>query len=734
MHADATAAVGAHVGEAAARLERRRSPAAARDLLIAHLCRRFAAALGVDPPAELERDPPDLTADERAALARLDGHDWRAASPVLLGTVLERALSPSRRRALGAHYTPEAHIRRLVERTIVAPLRAERAACSPAEFRRRLAAVRVLDPACGSGNFLVVALIALMRLEDELGPAADVDDHVHPGQLHGLELDPCAARIAGLTVWIAWLQRQVATGRRPRAAPPPAIRVADALLAHAAVAPARHADGRGARDARAARHPRAEQRQQGVRVPAWPEADFIVGNPPFVGNKRMCDALGAGYVAALRAAYPAVPASADLVMLWWQRCAELLQRGTSLRRFGLVTTSSVHQPLNRPVIARALAAGVRLVYAIADHPWFDAGAAVRIAMTVAARDDAPAELGRVVDESDPLAPRVEDTPVAEIHADLSAGPDLQQARPLRANAGVCFQGITLVGAGFRLAAADLERLGVSPDAAVVRPYLIGRDLVRRPAARWVIDLHGLSLAEADARHPRLVEHLTRTVKPQREAQNDRQRRERWWQFGRSGSDLRAALAGLGWYIATARTARHRVFTRVPATTLPDTRVVAIAREDFSLLALLSSRVHLAWALRVGGRLGAGNDPTYNHRHCFEAFPLPRLDAAPAAALRRAGERLDEHRRARQAEHPALTLTATYNVLAKLRAGRALVAAEQRVRAWSQADALRELHAEIDALALAAYGWPDDLDDDGVIARLVALNRERAAAETSPPRA
>lgn len=666
----------------------------------------------LDVPLLRAAAPLPLAADELALLRALAGRDRSGVSPTVLGALLERSLDAARRRRLGAHYTPEAYVERLVDRTIAAPLRAEwervRVDADPRSgraFHRRLADVRVLDPACGGGNLLVAALRALLRLEDDvvaaLGEPVD-GPRVGPAQCLGLDIDPAAAEVAACALWLTFLRaRPAMRGVPDRFADLGNIRVGDALV---------------------------EPGVGGRAVAAWPAADFIVGNPPFVGNKRMRDVLDPGRAAALRAAYPEVPASADLAMVWWWRCAALLRAPAAtrpLRRFGLVVPSSVTQPLNRAVVEAALAGGVRLVYAIADHPWFDAGAAVRIAMTVAGRDDAAAALGVVVDER---AATVVDTPVAAIHADLSSGTDPRRARVLRANAGLCFQGITLVGAGFRLGPADLARLGVPPTSPALRPYLIGRDLVRRPQARWVVDLAGLTRAEAEARHPALYAHLARTVQPQRAAQSDRHRREHWWLFGRSGAELRAALARLPTYIATARTARHRVFTRVPATTLPDTKIVAIASDDPAVLAVLSSRVHLAWALRVGGRLGVGNDPTYNHRDCFDRFPFPAPTPTLTAALRRAGERLDDHRKARQAADPTLTLTGMYNVLEKLRAGAALDDRDRDVRARALVDALAAIHDEVDRLTLAAYGWPADLGGPAVLARLVDLNGERAAEE------
>ncbi len=758
------------------------------DLETGHIIRQFNGYLFRDPK------PLPLDASELNELYIAATKDWRKVSPAIFGTLLERALSEKKRQRLGAFYTPEAYIRRLVEKTIMAPLRDEwttvralmerevrvvgakkgraKALDLAHAFRKRLTDVRVLDPACGSGNFLYVALKEMKRLEGEVVRALTAlgnkqewfdmpGETVHPAQFFGIEIEPWAAKIAELVLWIGYLQWQVSANRLHRMRDPLLqdlhhIKNGDALITSTGDEPVLDEHGkpilraRGVTDKKGERVMAADKRLLDVKRAAWPAVDFIVGNPPFIGNKRMQDVLDMGYVRAIKSAYPPVLGAADLVMFWWWRCGDLLHKATAnetspkpknkkpaeevrkLRAFGLVTTNSITQKLNRATVADALTEkGVKLVYAIPDHPWFDEGAAVRIAMTVGAQEAPEPVLGIVIDESRTKAAeldlvKVNDAVVKIINADLSTGVDLQAARPLRANERLCFQGITLVGEGFRLTRDDLRRLGVSPQTIVLKPYLIGRDLVQRVEERWVIDFGGLSKDEAARQYPTLYEHVLRKVKPQRDEQNDRQRKEKWWLFGRSGGDLRAALGGLPRYVATSRTAKHRLFTLVDGSALPDTKVVAIALTDAAWLAVLSSRVHLAWADRTKAMLE--DRPTYNHTESFDPFPFPSLTSQQAASLRRAGERLDAHRKARQAEHPTLTLTDTYNVIAKLRAGEGLGAEEQRIRDMALADTLINIHDEIDQLTLAAYGWPDGISDDEIIARLVALNAERAAEE------
>jgi hypothetical protein len=192
--------------------------------------------------------------------------------------------------------------------------------------------------------------------------------------------------------------------------------------------------------------------------------------------------------------------------------------------------------------------------------------------------------------------------------------------------------------------------------------------------------------------------------------------------------LRDTLHGLPRYIATVETAKHRVFQFLDASIRPDNMLVAIGLSDGEWLAVLSSRVHVAWALAAGGRLGFGNDPRYQKSHCFDKFPFPELTEPRRARLADLGERLDAHRKARFAEHPDLTLTGLYNVLEKVRAGETLTDADRKVYDDGLAGTLKQLHDEIDAAVLDAYGWPQDLSDEEIVAKVLALNLERAAEE------
>jgi hypothetical protein len=348
-----------------------------------------------------------LTKPQYEALRAAGRSDWRDVEPAIFGTLLERALDPAVRHALGAHYTPRAYVERLVGPAVIGPLREEWAATQAAvaqleaslagaalrrqalellpAFHHRLASVRVLDPACGSGNFLYVTLEGMKRLEAEVllalkgyGEAALEMETVKvtPAQLLGLEVNPRAAAIADLVLWIGHLQWELRTHGNPNTLRPPILRAygnvrcRDAVLAHAAPTPRTDASGEPVTrwdGVTVKPHPAtgAPVPDEAARLPVldypearpaeWPEAEFIVGNPPFVGNKRMRDALGDGYAEALRRAYPEVPESADLVMYWWEKAAEAVRRGRA-ERFGFITTNSLTQTFNRRVLERHLRA------------------------------------------------------------------------------------------------------------------------------------------------------------------------------------------------------------------------------------------------------------------------------------------------------------------------------------------------------------------------------------------
>jgi len=697
--------------------------------------------------------------------------DWKQVEPAIFGTLLERALDPEERHALGAHYTPRAYVERLVLPTVVEPLRAdwanvqaaalvladeagalegraheaklEEARAAVRAFLHTLTHVRVLDPACGSGNFLYVTLEHLKRLEGEvlnqLEALGDTQGRldlagvsVDPHQLLGIEINPRAAQIAEMVLWIGYLQWHFRT--RGNVNPPEPvlkdfrnIENRDAVLAYDRVEYVTDAHGRPVTrwDGRTTKtHPvtgeavpdeRAQvpvERYVNPRKAEWPAADFVVGNPPFIGNKRMRIALGDGYVEALRTAWQTVPDTADLVMYWWDHAAELTREGR-VRRFGLITTNSLRQTFNRQVTERHLAAKnpLSLPFVIPDHPWVDSadGAAVRIAMSVGAAGDATGELVSVEDET-PLAEGEVAVSLGrrrgEIHADLTVGAKVGAAQRLAANAGICFQGMNLVGKGFRLETAEVPALGYAVDALpdVIKPHRNARDMMQGGDDCYVIDLFGLTPEQARIQHPALYQRLYDRVKPERDHNNRESRRRNWWLFGEPVGKLRVAWKGLTRVVLTPETAKHRVFEFQSLPFCPDHKLYAICSADALLLGVLASAVHAIWALRAGGTLE--DRPTWTNTTCFSTFPFPAATPDQQARIRDLAEQLDAHRKRQQAAHPELTLTGMYNVLEKLKAGEPLNAKDKDIHQQGLVSVLKTLHDALDRAVLEAYGWSD----------------------------
>lgn len=788
-----------------------------------------------------------LDCDQIGLLIQAARADWRHVEPAIFGTLLERALSPTERHKLGAHYTPRAYVERLVLPTVIEPLRREWSTAQAAAltlaaegktddavaqllaFHHRLCTIRVLDPACGSANFLYVTLEHLKRLEGEVLNALDELGHrqtglalggeradavagetVDPHNLLGIELNPRAAAIAEVVLWIGYLQWHFRT--RGDVNPPiPVIRDfrnienRDAVLAFDGIEPVLDAagqpvtrwDGLTTKLSPATGEPVPDEtsrmpvvRYVNPRKATWPAADFVVGNPPFIGNKRMRTALGDGYVEALRAAWPEMPESADLVMYWWHHAADLTRRG-QLERFGLITTNSLRQAFNRRVIEPHLndpKAPLSLAFAIPDHPWVDMtdGAAVRIAMSVGAPGSSTGILAKVISETaydDQVEVRLFER-TGKVFADLNVGADVASAVPLRANGMLSNRGVIPHGAGM-LVTEDRARelgLGVVPGLEKhIRSYRNGRDISQSNRRMLVIDMLGLTADEVRAHYPAVYQHLLETVKPERDQNPRASVRDRWWIFGEPRKVMRAVHRGLERYIATIQTSKHHLFVFLDGEVLPDDKLIAIGLPDGFSLGVLSSKVHEAWALAAGSRLGVGNDPVYNKSTCFECFPFPDTTSVdkfggpisyalvdsdgnegatrhageyPSARISRLAEQLDAHRKRQQAQHEGLTLTGMYNVLEKLRSGEPLTPKERAMKDQGLVAVLRELHDELDAAVLEVYGWTDLLPllriahgletpppggslvdakrafDDAVLERLVALNAQRAAEEAN----
>ena len=716
----------------------------------------------------------DLPREQLEVLYEAAQKDWREVEPAIFGTLLERALEKKERSRLGAHYTPRSYVERLVRPVVMEPLREEwllvetevnrllvlkdgqeeptkaqrdKAAVEIRAFLERLQGVRILDPACGSGNFLYVTLDLIktleqevqMRLLDVLGkvttdlleefdPRLAGRKQVNPSQFLGIEINPRAAAIAELVIWIGYLQWHF---KRYGTTPPPEpilqdfhnIEFRDAVLAYDGReldVDAKTGKVRSRWGGRTMRHPVTGEdvpdpsdqvpiyRYINPRPAVWQEADYIVSNPPFIGKLKMILRLGEGYVKALREAYKdQVPDSCDLVMYWWYKAAQMMAH-KKISKFGFVTTNSITQTFNRRIVQDSLTASppISVTFAIPDHPWINSEdcAAIRIAMTVCDAGKSSGKLELVVAEKEN-----EDTDDIEIisvrkigliQSDLSVGANVVDVKPLRANSKLAGIGVMLGNDGF-IVRPDID---FSSEEAAIKQLSNGNDILKKNRNLRVIDFYGMNVNEAQTIFPRAFQQILLKVKPERDLNNRGSRRENWWLFSETMPKTRDSISNLKRYIPAVLTAKHRVFTFLDSKVIPDVSIVAIALDDAYFLGILSSNIHIAWALAAGGTLE--DRPRYNKLVCFDPFPFPDATLEQKEKIRQLGERLDRHRKQVQAQHPEITITGMYNLLEKLRKGEDFTDKDREYNNKALVSTLKQIHDELDNAVLEAYGWED----------------------------
>ena len=347
--------------------------------------------------------------------------------------------------------------------------------------------------------------------------------------------------------------------------------------------------------------------------PVWPAADVVIGNPPFLGGKRLRSELGNAPVDALFALYrDRVPHEADLVVYWFERSRALIERGTLLRA-GLLSTNSIRGGANRKVLKRIKASG-DIFMAWSDRPWVLDGAAVRVSMI--GFDDG-SEQERVL----------EGQLTAAINPDLTGGnADITTAKRLPENAGLAFMGDTKGGAfdltpdaAVTMITAPLNVNG-RPNTDVVKPWVNGLDITRRPRGMCIIDF-GTEMVEGDAAlYEAPFAYVQTHVKPERLLNNRAAYRDRWWIHVEARPEMRRKLTSLRRFIVSPAVAKFRLFSWLTNDTLPDHALFVFAREDDYFFGVLHSRFHEIWALRMGTSLE--DRPRYTPTTTFETYPFP----------------------------------------------------------------------------------------------------------------
>ena len=662
---------------------------------------------------------PELAAEDVQRIADTSRLDWSAVDPTIFGTLFERGLDPSKRSQIGAHFTGKEDIEILVEAVVMRPLRQEwaevrqivdnllttgkkKSGPAPAkrltlaelrkaqraaesilhQFLVRLQNIKVLDPACGSGNFLYVTLQKLKDLEKEvilystekgLGAFLPL---VGPWQLRGIEINPYAFDLAQMTVWIGWLQWIRANGFG--VPPEPILRPLEKNFQ--------------CRDAILDLSEPASPKE-----PDWPKVDFIVGNPPFLGGNRIRQELGDEYVEGLFRLYSSrVPAFADLCCYWFERARTHIQKGWC-KRAGLLATQGIRGGASREVLKTIQETG-SIFWAISDKDWILDGANVHVSLIA-------------FDDGDERSRTLDGKSVENINPDLSANADITRVHPLKENLGICFMGASPKGP-FDITEETAKNMllatgnpNARPNSDVVRPVASGIDLVGTPRGKWTIDFGVMSVEEA-AQYEAPFEHLKKHVYPIRSKNRRSSYAAKWWQYAEARPGMRAALSRKPRFIATPEVSKHRLFVWVTPEVLCNQQLLVFARADDYFFGVLHSRLHELWALRLGTRLETR--PRYTPTTCFETFPFPKPTAVQEQAIAEAARRLDEARRNWLGDRSdsQRTLTALYN----------------KKPAW-----LVEAHRVLNTAVFAAYGWDPAMGDEEILAQLLALNLSRSAA-------
>lgn len=680
--------------------------------------------------------------------------DWSAIEPSILGTLFERGMDPGKRGQLGAHYTDPDTINKLVYPVVIEPLerewasvhaeieahmdaanrnkaskpRIQKAETALQSFLLRLRKYTVLDPAAGSGNFLYLALKGLKNFENRVGLEAEAlglkrqFPEVGVKNMRGIEINPYAAELARVTLWIGEIQWMIEHGfsldRNPILKPLQQIEERDALITE---------DGQEAE---------------------WPEAEAIVGNPPFIGDRRMIAELGER-AETVRAAYKErVPRGADFVTYWFEKARQAIKEGRSLRS-GLVATNSIRHGQNRRVLDQVIKIAP-IFTAWSDQPWINEGAAVRVSLIAFGN----------ADKSSSAKPILDGHPVNQIYPNLTSGDvDITRAVELSENAGIACQGITKSGAFHISGAVAREWLAEpNPDgrsnAAVLGPLINAQDLLRRPSDRWLVNFGGecsqavAALYEAPYRYveENVYKPLAEKVERKRADGTIQSWMENqfsfWWRLWRPRTHMVCEIGRLGGYIATPRVAKHRIFVCVSGAVWPDSALVAIMKNDDISFGILQSYLHELWSLRMGSFLGKGNDPRYTPKSTFETFPFPKglepsrkpteFDNPHVEAIAEAARKLGSLRE-RWLNPPEWTdrvpeVVAGYPDRVVAKPGcetklkqRTLTKLYNERPTW-----LDHAHQALDQAVAAAYGWEWPLDDETILARLLELNLERSS--------
>lgn len=666
----------------------------------------------------------ELNTDEHKFLTEAAKYDWSKVRPEIFGTIFEHSLGKKARHASGAHFTSPVDIMKVVGPTIVAPwtelIDSADTLGKLKELLARIENFTVLDPACGSGNFLYVAYRELKRLEARVYERMateykSVDPRQRPfgflsaRNFYGIDINPFAVDIAKVTMMLAHKlsidELHISENALPLDNVDANFRAGDALI---------NPDGSRAQ---------------------WFKTDVIVGNPPFLGAKLLKPELGAEYIAKVRAAYPEVPRMADFCVYWFRRAHDELQlcslADSVAGRAGLVGTQNVRNNASRIGGLDYIVATGTIIDAVDNQPWSgEAKVHVSIANWLKAQD---AKLipkkkrlwfklesgfsGKGKRYAGPASKQYEldMREVIYITSSLSDKVDVSQAKVLPPNRSVVVcQGVTPGHAGFVLTPLQrAQMVAAQPaNAEVTHPYMVGHDILTGAgkAARWIIDFRGADILQAQCFSKPFI-HLKSTVLPAMEkaasdAKSERATSiDRWWIHWRPRAELLATISALPRYLACSRVTKRPLFLFICASVRPGDALQAFALADDYSFGILQSQAHYLWFHAKCSNMKS--DPRYTSESVFHTFPWPqKATTAQVDAVAVAGVCLREIRA---------------QAVAKTRGGLREI---YRTVDLPGRNPLKDAHAKLDAAVLAAYGFSARKD---LLQQLLDLNCMVAAA-------
>ncbi|MBD2188484.1 DNA methyltransferase [Pseudanabaena mucicola] len=619
--------------------------------------------------------PIELNYEELKILDTAARENWGKIRPAIFGSIFEATSDSKERHARGMHFTSEVDIMKIVVPTITRyweeKIDAANTIADLNALQLELQAYRVLDPACGSGNFLYLAYQELKRIEVMLlaklaSKQKTISQQVQmglvtPNQFFGMDINPFAVELARVTLMIA---RKVAIDKHGLSEPALPLDTLDKNIVC-----------------------------QDALFSDWFEADAIIGNPPFLGAKHMRLNLSDEYIDRIFAKFPDIK-DVDFCAYWFRLTHDLLSENT---RAGLVGTNSISQGKSRKVsLEYAVDHGGVIHDAVSSQEW-SGDAAVYVSIVNWCKQETSRKF-------------LDSKEVLFINSSLKAEIDVTKAAKLKANSNQCFQGVIPVGKGF-IVTEDKVKAWIKADPKnqeVLKLFSMGDNLASNPHGqpeRWIIDFSNLALEDV-SEYKLPFAHVKTNVKPERENNREAVMREKWWRFKRTNEAMRKALAPLEFAFAVPRVSKWAVFIPFPKNWLAGDLNIVFASDDFYKLGILTSQAHRLWVKAQSSSLG--ETTRYTHNTCFETFPFPQNKTSPLVAkIRTAMQELHQYR-TEQMESKQWGITKLYNEYFH-----------------EPASQLYKLHAKLDKLVMQLYGFSDS---DDLLEKLLHLNQAIAAQE------